>query len=113
MSLAPSIFNINEPVLFGFPVVFNPVMWIPFILMAIITVCLTYLSMQFGIVSKPIGVLPPGTTPMIIGGYIMTGGISGAILQIIIFIISFLVYYPFFKVEDKIQYEKELKSSKA
>ena len=113
LSLAPSIFNINEPVLFGFPVVFNPVMWIPFILMAIITVCLTYLSMQFGIVSKPIGVLPPGTTPMIIGGYIMTGGISGAILQIIIFIISFLVYYPFFKVEDKIQYEKELKSSKA
>lgn len=110
LSLAPSIFNINEPVLFGFPVVFNPIMWIPFLLMPIITVTITYLSMQFGIVGKPIGVLPPGTTPMIIGGYIMTGGISGAILQIIILIISFFVYYPFFKIEDRIQYAKEQKA---
>lgn len=108
LSLAPSIFNINEPVLFGFPIVFNPIMWIPFLLMPIITVTITYLSMQFGIVGKPIGVLPPGTTPMIIGGYIMTGGISGAILQIVIFIISFFVYYPFFKIEDNLQYKKKM-----
>lgn len=113
LSLLPGLFNINDPLIFGMPIVFNPVMWIPFLLMPIITVTLTYFSMYFGIVGKPIGVLPPGTTPLIIGGYIMTGGISGAILQLVIFIISFVVYYPFFKIEDNIQYKKEQEAKTA
>ena len=57
LSLLPGLFNINDPLIFGMPIVFNPVMWIPFLLMPIITVTLTYFSMYFGIVGKPIGVL--------------------------------------------------------
>ncbi|HJF34004.1 MAG TPA: PTS cellobiose transporter subunit IIC [Sporosarcina psychrophila] len=100
LSIGPGIFGINEPVLFGFPVVFNPIMWIPFLIMPVITVLITYLSMNLGLVSKPIGVLPPGTTPPIIGGFLMTGDISGSILQLVILVLSFFVYYPFFKIAD-------------
>ncbi len=107
LSIGPGIFGINEPILFGFPVVFNPIMWIPFLIMPILTVLITYLSMQWGLISKPIGVLPPGTTPPLIGGYLMTGNISGSILQLVILILSFFVYYPFFKISDNQKLKEE------
>ncbi|KAF0426452.1 PTS cellobiose transporter subunit IIC [Pediococcus acidilactici] len=108
LSIGPGFFGINEPVLFGFPIVFNPIMWIPFLIMPIVTVLITYLSMQMGIVAKPIGVLPPGTTPPIISGYLMTGNISGAILQLVILVLSFAIYFPFFKLADAQKVKEEL-----
>lgn len=107
LSIGPGIFGINEPVLFGFPIVFNPIMWIPFLIMPIITVLITYLSMSWGIVGKPIGVLPPGTTPPLISGYLMTGSISGSILQLVIIVLSIIVYYPFFKIADNQKVKEE------
>lgn len=107
LGLLPGIFGINEPVLFGFPIVFNPIMWIPFLIMPIITVSITYLSMQFGWVHMPIGVLPPGTTPPLIGGYLMTGSLSGSVLQLVILVVSFCVYFPFFKIADRQKYNEE------
>lgn len=107
LSIGPGIFGINEPVLFGFPIVFNPIMWIPFLIMPIITVLITYLSMSWGIVGKPIGVLPPGTTPPLISGYLMTGNISGSILQLVIIVLSIIVYYPFFKIADNQKVKEE------
>ncbi|UUX35199.1 PTS cellobiose transporter subunit IIC [Fundicoccus culcitae] len=107
LGILPGIFGINEPVLFGFPIVFNPIMWIPFLIMPVVTVLLTYLSMQFGLVHMPIGVLPPGTTPPLIGGYLMTGSLSGSVLQLVILIVSFLVYFPFFKMVDRQKYNEE------
>lgn len=107
LGLGPGIFGINEPVLFGLPVVFNPLMWIPFLIMPLVSVAVTYGAMYFGIVSKPIGVLPPGTTPPLIGGYLMTGNLSGSILQLVILILSFVIYWPFFKLLDKQKLQEE------
>lgn len=102
MSLAPVSFQIAEPVLFGNPIIMNLKMVIPFILAPVITAIITYFAMDFGFVHKPIGAVIPWTTPPIIAGYLATGGsISGAIIQIITIAIDVLIYYPFFKIDDR------------
>ena len=102
MSLAPVSFQIAEPVLFGNPIIMNLKMVIPFILAPVITAIITYFAMDLGFVPKPIGAVIPWTTPPIIAGYLATGGsISGAIIQIITIAIDVLIYYPFFKIDDR------------
>lgn len=107
LTIGPGLFNINEPLIFGMPIVLNPMMLIPFLITPIVTVLITYLSMDFGLVALPIGVLPPGTMPLIIGGYLMTGSISGMILQIVLFAVAFIIYYPFFRIMDNQKYKEE------
>ncbi|MFT8362184.1 MAG: PTS cellobiose transporter subunit IIC [Sporolactobacillus sp.] len=100
--VGPAIFNINEPILFGLPIVMNPLMIIPFVLTPIIVLTTTYFSMKLGWVALTAGIAVPWTTPPIISGYLATGGhISGAIIQAVNIIISFFIYYPFFRAVDK------------
>lgn len=107
LGFAPNIFNISEPIMFGLPVVMNPLILIPFTLAPIVIYIVAYFSMATGLVAKTAGVLVPWTMPPIIGGYLATGGhISGAILQVICLMISIAIYYPFFKILDN-QYLKE------
>lgn len=102
LGVAPGLFNINEPIIFGMPIVMNPIMIIPFILVPIVLTTITYLSMQMGIVAKPVGISLPWTTPPIFGGFLATGGkLSGAVLQLINLVVAFLIYVPFFKIWDK------------
>ncbi|MGL5042247.1 MAG: PTS sugar transporter subunit IIC [Culicoidibacterales bacterium] len=107
LSLAPGIFNINEPVLFGVPIILNPIMLIPFNLIPIILVILQYTAMATNLVSRPTGVVIPWTTPPIIGGFLITGSISGAIMQIVNLIIAMLIYLPFILFIDKDQIKQE------
>lgn len=100
LGIGPGIFNINEPVTFGMPIVLNPIMMLPFIFAPVVSVIMAYVSMDLGLVAKPIGVVTPFTMPPIIGGYIITGSISGAILQLAIMVVTFFMYYPFFKMWD-------------
>lgn len=108
LSIAPGIFNINEPVIFGLPVVMNVKMLIPFLLSPVAIAVITYLAMDVGLVHKTIGVSMPWTMPPIISGYFATGGhISGAVIQIIGIGISAIIYYPFFILADKQQRTSE------
>ncbi len=100
LGIGPGIFNINEPITFGMPIVLNPIMMLPFILAPVVAVTMAYLSMDWGLVAKPIGVVTPFTMPPILGGYIITGSISGAILQMAIIVVTFFIYFPFFKMWD-------------
>jgi PTS system cellobiose-specific IIC component len=100
-SIIPSIFNINEPVIFGVPIVLNPILAIPFILTPIINICLTYFLTVVGWVT-PTFVQPPWTLPAPIGAYLATGGdIHAVFLTLINIAISFFVYLPFFKMYDR------------
>ncbi|OQP04122.1 PTS cellobiose transporter subunit IIC [Geobacillus sp. 44B] len=102
LAIAPGIFNINEPITFGMPIVMNPLLIIPFILVPIVLTIVSYVAMATGLVAKPSGVAVPWTTPIIISGYLATGGkISGSILQIINFFIALAIYYPFFAMWDR------------
>ncbi len=110
LSVVPGIFNINEPVIFGLPIVYNPFMLVPFILVPIMGLIITYGAIAIGILTPFTGVQIPWTTPPIISGFIL-GGFSGAIIQAIILVLSVLIYLPFMKKQDKVLVENEAKSA--
>lgn len=99
--VGPAFFNVNEPIVFGMPVVMNYKMLLPFVLAPMANVITTYTAMSTGIVAKTMGVMVPWTTPPIISGYLATGHLSGAVLQIVNIVIDGLIYYVFFKSMDR------------
>ncbi|MDR4946460.1 PTS cellobiose transporter subunit IIC [Neobacillus cucumis] len=101
LAVAPGLFNINEPIIFGAPVVMNPILMLPFIFAPVAMVITTYILMSIGFAPKTIGVAVPWTTPPIIGGFLATGSWRGSMMQIINLGVAFVIYYPFFKVWDK------------
>ena len=109
IGIIPNIFNINEPVVFGFPCMLNPILAIPFILLPVIFIGIAYILTITGILPVGNGVGAPGGTPVILAG-IFTGGWRLAIWQFITVIVSILAYFPFFRVLDKEAVEEEKKS---
>lgn len=103
----PAIFNINEPIVFGAPVVWNPILMIPLCLNSIIIPTIMYVVMKIGLVPVPSSPMQMWYLPNIIQGYLVTGSISGVLLVIVLFIASYLIWRPFFKVYEKQQYEEE------
>ncbi|MGL4451047.1 MAG: PTS sugar transporter subunit IIC [Sarcina sp.] len=100
-ALVPGIFNINEPAIFGAPVVLNPILIIPFILTPVVLATIAWFATSMGLVNKVV-VLAPWTLPGPIGAFIATGGDwRGAALNIVCIIISIIMYYPFVKMYDK------------
>lgn len=106
LAIVPGIFNINEPVLFGLPIVLNPIIAVPFILVTVFSVTSTYLLMKVGILPYMNGIQIPWTVPAGIAGFI-SGGWRLAIWEIIDLIISFFIYFPFVKKYDNILYKRE------
>lgn len=106
LSIVPALFNINEPVIFGFPVVMNPFMFVPFIGVPVISALVTYLSISTGLVEPFTGVLVPWTTPPVISGFLV-GGWKAALLQVVVLAISVVGYYPFFKKQEAINLANE------
>jgi PTS system cellobiose-specific IIC component len=107
VALGPAIFNINEPVTFGVPMMLNPIMMIPFIFVPLIIVTINYVAFSLNLVHVPI-VMQPFTVPVGIGGFIATGGdIRGSILQFFDLAVSALLYYPFFKAWERILVARE------
>ncbi|GGJ59324.1 PTS cellobiose transporter subunit IIC [Virgibacillus salexigens] len=99
-SVWASAFNISEPVIFGAPVVMNPILVIPFILAPLAVGIITYVSMSIGLVGKPY-VIVPWTTPPPFSGILTTGDFRGGILMIVNIIVAMAIYYPFFKMYDR------------
>lgn len=106
LSLAPGFFNINEPVIFGLPIVLNPIMALPFIGISLILILLSYFVMSIGLVPYTNGLNVPWTTPPIIGGLLISGW-RGAVWQVIEIILTVGMYYPFFRLVDQQAYEQE------
>ncbi|EHN58739.1 MULTISPECIES: PTS sugar transporter subunit IIC [Oenococcus] len=110
LAIGPEIFTINEPIIFGLPIVLNPLMVIPFILNPIIMALVAYISMRIGLVPLTNGVNIPWTTPPIIAGFLVSGW-RGAVLNIVQILISVAVYLPFFKTADKLAVDAENKKA--
>ncbi|CVM06772.1 PTS system transporter subunit IIC [Streptococcus pneumoniae] len=106
----PAIFNVNEPVVFGFPIVMNPVMFVPFILVPVLAAVIVYGAIATGFMQPFSGVTLPWSTPAILSGFLV-GGWQGVITQLVILAMSTLVYFPFFKVQDRLAYQNEIKQS--
>ena len=109
ISLPTQIFQINEPIFFGFPIVLNPIFMIPYTLSALTLTLATYLLMDWHLINKPF-VNVPWTTPPIIGHYLVSGGDwRAAVWGVFSIGIAMLVYLPFAKAAER----QRLKSAPA
>ena len=100
-TVIPAIFNINEPIMFGAPIVLNPILIIPFILAPIINIIIAWAATNFGLVPA-MYIAAPWTLPAPLFAFMATGGSwQAAILGFVLIFVSVLVYYPFFKMYDK------------
>lgn len=102
-----AIFNVNEPVIFGLPIVLNPMILIPWVLAPMISTGVAYLSMSTGLVPMTTGVSVPWTVPVLLSGFLATNSIRGSILQLVQMAIVFVVWFPFLKALDKRNYQEE------
>lgn len=101
LSLVPSMFNINEPVIFGTPIVMNPTFFIPFILSPMINAVVAYTAVTTNLLTHMIS-LVPWTSPAPIGAaWAMGWDFRVTVLVLLLMALSALIYYPFFKVYEK------------
>lgn len=107
LSLPTQIFQINEPIFFGFPIVLNPVFMVPYVLNALLLTTGTFLLMHWGVIQKP-WVNVPWTTPPIIGHYLVTGGDwRAAVWGVVSIGLAMLVYLPFAKAAERQRLQAE------
>lgn len=100
LSFIPSLFNINEPLIFGLPLMYNPIMMIPFVLVMPLNGVITYFAMSSGLVAKTFAYASWNMFSPI-AALIDTMDIKALLLVIVLIIIDILVYLPFFKVFEK------------
>ncbi|MGM0169416.1 PTS system, cellobiose-specific IIC component [Enterococcus sp. AZ135] len=101
LALAPGIFNVNEPAIFGLPIVLNATILIPWVLAPLVVTTFNYLVMAAGIVPAPTGVSVPWTVPIVASGILATNSWLGGALQVLDFIIVGLIWYPFLRILDR------------
>ena len=109
LSIGPEIFTINESIIFGMPIVLNPIMIVPFLLTPLVLSIVAYFSMSTGLVPLTNGVNIPWTTPPVISGFLVSGW-RGAVLNIVQIALSAAIYFPFFKIADNLAVKQELEN---
>ena len=97
----PALFNINEPIIFGMPIVLNPIYMIPFVLGPVLCTIVAYLAISTGLVPPVIMPTIPWITPPIMGAFLATGSIKGALLAAVNIVISVAVYLPFVIADER------------
>ncbi|MCM3213994.1 PTS transporter subunit EIIC [Niallia taxi] len=113
LSFLPGLFNINEPIIFGAPIVMNPILIIPFILAPLVNGIVSYLFFQFHLIPMIMAKLP-FTVPAPIAAIISTDWtIMAGVLVILNFCISLAIYFPFFKMFEKQHLEQEKEQSQS
>ncbi|MDO6541656.1 PTS sugar transporter subunit IIC [Photobacterium sanguinicancri] len=100
MSIIPGTFNINEPVIFGTPIVMNPIYFIPWLLAPTLNTTIVWLAFKSGFIAKIIAI-PPWTMPAPIGAIIATNSGTAALVVLSSLIVSAIVFYPFLKIHEK------------
>ncbi|MBS7576595.1 MULTISPECIES: PTS cellobiose transporter subunit IIC [unclassified Enterococcus] len=99
-SIVPGLFNINEPLIFGLPIVYNPYLAVPFFLAPISCASVAYFAIKVGLVN-PIIAQVPWPSPIGLGAFIGTAGDWRAIiLAVLMGILAFVIYFPFIKMYD-------------
>lgn len=100
LAFIPGLFNINEPIIFGLPIVFNPYFILPFIGVPVLALIMTYFAIVTGFLAPFAAVQVPWTTPPVIAGLLL-GGWQGGVVQLATVAMSAVVYYPFVRMQDE------------
>ena len=111
VALLPSLFGINEPVLFGVPIILNPVLMIPFIFGGAFVGMVPMIFMKLGLLNYPI--FDPPYVPVFMEGFLTAFDWRSILIQLLQIGLSFALYLPFFKVLEKqeLDHEKEVKDA--
>ncbi|MBA9087937.1 PTS system cellobiose-specific IIC component [Fontibacillus solani] len=105
LTVVPSLFGINEPLIFGMPMVLNTKLLLPFVGVPLLGAVLSIIATSVGILPPLRGIAPMGT-PVVVSGFI-DGGWKVALFQVLLIILSYVIYYPFFKKIDNQEYKQE------
>lgn len=113
IAVGPFVFNVGEPALFGFPIMLNFSLIIPFLITPIVSTVISYIGFASGFVPICSGLVQiPWTTPILISGFLVTGSIRGAILQLICLVVNTLIWVPFIKGADRMNLQQEAENEK-
>ena len=99
-SFVPGLFNINEPAIFGFPIMYNPILLIPFVLNSLVVMLFMYIAYTFEWMSYP-SVLIMTTLPVGIQQFMSTLDWRNVVFVLLMFPIVFAIWFPFFKVYER------------
>lgn len=105
-SLIPNIFNINEPVIFGYPIMYNAILFIPYLLNVVVVTLLYYLALTSGIIGMP-QVLILTTLPILMGPFMSSLDWRNVVFSALMFPIVTLIWLPFFKIYERQCIENE------
>ncbi|MFX2924750.1 PTS transporter subunit EIIC [Klebsiella pneumoniae] len=101
MGVVPGVFNINEPILFGAPIIMNPLFFLPFVLVPMVNATLAYFALKLDLVSRVVS-MTPWTTPAPIGAsWAANWSFSPVILCLICMATAMVMYLPFLKAYEK------------
>jgi cellobiose-specific phosphotransferase system component IIC len=100
VSLVPAIFNINEPLLFGAPVVFNPYLAVPFIVAPLVVGTITYAAVAWGLIGRA-AFYVPSTIPTFVGTYLATQDLRAPVLVCVNLAVAAAIYYPFVRAYER------------
>jgi len=106
VAIGPALFNINEPIIFGVPMIANPVLLIPFVLAPVAITLVSYFAMASGLVGRTMAVAN-WASPVIMGAWISTPDWKAIVLQLVNVAIAVIIYYPFFVAFDKMKLREE------
>lgn len=109
ISIVPGIFGINDPVIYGLPIVLNPIMVIPLVFTPVVNIAVAWFVMSTGLVPLCNGIMLPWSTPPLISGFLLCGW-QGALLQLVLIVLGVVIYLPFIKALDT-QFFKEEKGA--
>jgi len=99
-ALIPSLFNINELVIFGLPIIFNPIYLLPFLLAPLVQTAVSFYCIRSGFVVLDVTVVP-WTTPPLLSGFLNSGSWHGSALQLFNIALSTLIYAPFVRIAER------------
>ena len=99
-SFVPAIFSINEPVIFGLPIAYNPVMAVPFVVAPVALACTTYAAMALGWVGRPVFFIP-ATFPAFMNAFLTTLDWRACVLVAVNLVVAGAIWLPFLRVYER------------
>lgn len=111
LSSVITIFNINEVLTFGIPIIMNSSLFIPFVLTPVVCYCIAYAATALGLVPVMVNEVV-WTAPIGMGGYLATGSVRGIILQLVCIAVGVAIYLPFLRLNQRMETERGKSRSK-
>lgn len=100
VGIVPAFFGISEPIIFGVPLMMNPIFFIPFLLTSTVNGIISFLLIDSGVIAKTFAMLS-WQMPSVFGAFLSTMDIKAPVLIIVLILIDMLIYFPFFKIQEK------------